>query len=148
MKNSAGMKRETFLKASHINKSLINAVVRGLGGWTSFKESHSDVCNHGAQNGFGYFIYYSDTVKFALKHREAIIELLNETRESIGEPGSIVEMVQNFNCLGKDDYTQDEVGQALYASNAKAKEQQQVLNALAWFALEEVCRSYESIGGV
>lgn len=142
------MNKETFLKASHINGALINAVVSGLGGWASFKESHADVCSHGANNGFGEFIYYSDTVKFALKHRPAIIELLNETRESIGEPGSIVEMVQNFGCLGKDDYTQDEVGQALWASNAKAKEQQQVLNALAWFALEEVCRSFESIGEV
>jgi hypothetical protein len=134
-----------FTKASHIDASLIRATVRQFGGFESFKESYSDVNNHGISGGFGDFIYYHETVKFALKHRSKIIELLKETSESIGETG-LLELVQSFNCLGKADYTLDEIGEALYGSKPKAKQHQQVLNALAWFTAEEVCRSFESVG--
>ena len=41
-----------FTEKSHINESLVRAVVRQSGGWEDFKEKALDVANHGAYAGF------------------------------------------------------------------------------------------------
>ena len=120
-----------------IDSSLVRAVVKQIGGWDSFKESARDVSNHGADSGFCGFIYHTDTCAFYAKNRGAILALLNDLSESLGE--DILTLVQNFGCLGKD-YTLDEIGKTLYGN--KNQHETNVANALAWFALEEVCRAY------
>jgi hypothetical protein len=65
--------------------------------------------------------------------------------ESIGETTSVISLVQTFGCLKSQDISEDEIGLALYGSKKAAIEQTQVMNALAWFALEEVCRAYMNV---
>ena len=126
-----------FAKQSNIQESLIRAVIRQMGGFESFKQSAEDVVNIGADCGFSGFIYYTDTVRFFNNNRADIVNMAKEMADQIDE--GVLEMVQSFNCLGKD-YSLDEIGQTLYGS--KRDVNTQIANALAWFALEEVCRSY------
>jgi len=49
-------------------------------------------------------------------------------------------MISSFNCVNE---TPEEVAEAIY--NSDSDNQTQVLNALAWFAGEEVCRSYSDL---
>ena len=128
----------SFIKASNIPATLIRGVVFGLGGWDQFKESALDVANHGASGGYGSFCYYSDTVKFTTKHRKTIVDFLGDYVKDFDV--SVVDMVRGFNCLS-DLYDYDEVAKALYG-RATEDSKTQIYNALAWFALEEVCRSY------
>lgn len=127
-------KIKDFIKASHLPPSLISAVVKQLGGWDNFKESANDVVKVGAMAGFGGFVYYSDTVAFYRKNKKSINQALDQMAADLGE--TKIGLVKSFNCL--EDATEDEIGQALYSRT----EDYQVPNALAWFALEEVCRSY------
>ena len=129
-----------FAKQSHINESIIRAVVRQSGGWESFKDHAPDVTNHGADAGFSGFIYHTETVMFFNNNRAEINSMVGSMANELGE--GPLEMIQGFNCLGKD-YTLDEIGQTLYG--AKRDVNVQISNALAWFALEEVCRSYVDI---
>jgi hypothetical protein len=113
-------------------KVLIKAVIDNLG-----LESVQDVNNHGADGGYGNFIYYTETSAFYQKHKKDINKWLSEMAQEIGEP-STANMVQNFRCLGKD-YSIDEISGVIYGN----EEQDQIENALAWFALEGVCRLFE-----
>lgn len=124
-----------FAKQSHINESLIRAVVRQIGGWESFKESAADVANHGANGGFSGFIYYTDTIAFFKRNKNNIIELMRHMAQEFGEDS--MTMVANFNCLKTEPET---VADAIY--NSRTKDEENVRNALVWFALEEVARSY------
>ena len=131
-----------FIRVSHIDASLIRAVIRQMGGWFEFKDHAKDVTDHGADGGYGGFIYYADTVAFYARNRAAINGLLAKMARDCGE-GGIIELVQSFGCLssgGKPDYTADEVGATLYGT--KSRMDPHIVNALAWFALEEVARSY------
>jgi len=123
-------------EGSNINIQLVRAVVKQVGGWDSFKEIAADVMKHGADAGFSGFIYYKDTCDFYAKNRENIYALASEMASSMGE--EVVGMVKSFRCL--NDSTEVEVGATLFGN--KAKHDTHVANALAWFALEEVCRSY------
>jgi len=126
-----------FAAQSHISESLIRAVVRQIGGWDYFQQTASDVNSYGAAGGFSGFTYYTDTVKFFNNNRAEIIYVARDMADQLGE--ETIEMIRSFNCLGKK-YTGDEIGQTLYG--AKRDVNTQISNALAWFALEEVCRSY------
>lgn len=126
-----------FIEQSSIDAKLIRATVRQFGSWEYFKESAQDITEHGAAAGFGQFVYYADTCAFYARNRGLIGALVSEMADSLGEDP--LNMVQGFNCLGKD-YTLEEVGETLYGP--KNKHQTQVANALAWFALEEVARSF------
>jgi hypothetical protein len=113
-------------------EKLINAVKRQLG--ENWKEDLQNVlrCSSGAAGGFTGFIRHEDTVKFAKKYRKPIMELLEEQAEGYGYSGSI-EMVKSFNCLKGFD-----------ATDRETEDDTQILNALAWYALEEVARWWES----
>lgn len=126
-----------FATHSNISAQLIRATVRQFGSWEYFTECARDITEHGADAGFGQFVYYADTCAFYAKHRALILALVAEMADSLGEDQ--LTMVRNFNCLGKD-YTLEEVGETLYSP--KNKHQTQVANALAWFTLEEVARSF------
>lgn len=132
-------------KIDFCKDSLASAVVRQMGGWRNFKESAEDITNHGIDGGFSGFIYYSDTVAFAKRNRPAILALLNEQAADFGADGPIA-LVRGFNCLtdkrtSKPDYTDDEIGAALYGRGA-GDSTYMILNALAWYAGEEIARRY------
>ena len=129
---------KSFIKASNIEASLIRAVVKNCHGWESFKEMSQDVCNHGASAGFGRFCYYVDTVAFTAKNKKAILAYCKEMDSQIENVG-IISFITSFNCL--EGYDQDEIAAAIYG-RPTFDEKVAVYNALAWFALEEVCRAY------
>ena len=127
---------KAFVESSHIDTTLIRAVVRQIGGWESFKESAQDVAENGADAGFSGFIYYNETVPLAKRHKKAILTYAKQLTREIGE-GNEFDMIAGFNCLKMEA---GEVAEAIY--NPRSEERTQVFNALAWFALEEVARAY------
>ena len=133
------MKISELKSNTNINSSLIDAVINQFGGKESFKESASDVSNHGIDGGFGGFIYHDDTVKFATDNKALIMELAEEQAQEFGTID--VMMIQGFNCLN-GNYNLEEIQQAIYGDSDDST---QVLNALAWYAAEEVCRAYADI---
>jgi len=130
---------KTFKAESSVPAPLVAAVVRQFGGWESFKESAQDVTNHGINGGFHGFIYYTDTVKFAKAHKADILAYARDMASDLGEPGAY-SMIAGFNCFKGQDLTGDDVADAI--NNPRHDEHTNVMNALAWFAGEEVCRSY------
>lgn len=128
---------QEFIKASHIDGALIRAVVRQIGGWAEFKERAGDVTAHGASGGFSGFIYYADTAAFYARNRAAIAKAVEQLADDLGEDP--VELVRNFNCL-RGTCSTEEVALTLYGT--PRQHGVGTANALAWFALEEVCRSY------
>jgi hypothetical protein len=113
---------------------LLNAVISRVG-----MESVEDINNHGIDGGFNGFIYYKDTVKFFNTHKKDILAMAKDMSESLGE--DMLTMIQGFNCLGKKDYTVNEIGGAIYGG--RGEQVDIIKNAMAWFAAEEVCRMFE-----
>ena len=132
------MNLKSFIEKSNLPEDLIRQVVRQIGGWDSFKEHARDVSMYGASGGFSGFIYYTDTCRFYAVNRDAILEAVRDMCDDLGEEP--IQFVRSFNCL---DATESEVGLTLYGS--KKQHDTQVANALAWFALEEVARSFEDL---
>lgn len=142
---------------SGISEKLVRAVLRQLGGGAEAWDSLRDVAGHGADGGFGGFIYYTDTVGFFKRYRAEIVELARRMADDLGE--GVVEMVAGFNCLGgqrlrgrfgasdsarKDALAEyiDSAGRCIYGGRL-TDDDTNVANALAWFALEEVARAAE-----
>lgn len=130
----------TLCEQSNLPASLIRAVVRQMGGWQNFTQSAPDICNHGIDGGFSGFIYYNETEPFAKRNREAIAQMASQQANELGT--SVVEMIQGFGCFRHGTKpTDEEIGLALYAGKEK-EDSVNVLNALAWYAGEEVSREY------
>lgn len=128
-----------FCEASNIPASLIKSVVLQMGGWSSFRECAPDICRGGIDGGFHGFIYYSDTEPFARRNRRAIAEMAEAQAKEFGVEVSA--MIRGFGCFRGQDVTSSEVGRALYAGE-NMPDGVNMLNALAWYAGEEVSRSY------
>lgn len=131
----ARLTQSQFVENSNLPASLTRAVIRQLGGWSSFKESAKDICRGGIDGGFSGFTYYTDTVAFFKRNRREIIELAKQQADDFGQ--GVLEMVAGFNCLN-GDYSVDEIGETLFGGEPD----DQIANALAWYAGEEVCRAY------
>ena len=138
-----------------MNKQLIKAVSEQCGYEADDAELiqiFSDVSNHGASGGYGGFIYYGDTCKFARDNMPLIIEQLKEDASNCGV--DVFEMVSKFNCLEgmrygenphqQEEYPSYEIASVIFdqADEASINDgaDTQILNALAWYALEEVAR--------
>lgn len=129
-----------LLEATNIPTSLVRAVVRQMGGWKSFIESAPDITRHGIDGGFNGFIYNRDTEAFARRNRESIAQMASEQAADFGI--GVIEMIRGFGCFRDGTKpTDEEIGSALYAGR-DAKDGPPVLNALAWYAGEEVARAY------
>ena len=115
------------------------AVLRQMGGWRAFREVAPDICKHGIDAGFHGFIYNADTEAFTRRNRELICAMAQEQASDMGM--STVSMILGFGCFKSGAPTEDEVGAALYAGK-EVGDGPSVLNALAWYAGEEVSRSY------
>lgn len=133
------MNMSKLIANTNIPAALVRAVVRQMGGWDSFKESARDIANHGIDGGFHGFIYHSDTVKFAKAHKADILAYAREMASDIGEPGAY-SLIAGFNCLRDLKLSGDEVADCV--NNSRHEDYTQVMNALAWFAGEEVARAY------
>ena len=132
------MKMKQFIEATNMPASLVRAVSRQIGGWESFENYANDITNHGANGGFCGFIYYRDTLAFFRRNRNAIMEMAEQMADDLGE--GMLKMIAGFNCLRSDELTEDDIAKALYTS--KGDDVTSIQNAMAWFALEEVARSY------
>lgn len=143
MKTTSPKTLAAFCEFTNIPASLVRAVVKQMGGWESFKESASDVANHGIDGGFHGFVYYSDTEPFAKRNRKEIAEMASEQAEEFGM--GVMEMFRNFGCFRHttEKPSDEEIGMALYAGRNKA-DGHNILNAMAWYAGEEVCRAWET----
>jgi len=129
-----------FCNKSNIDHGLIRAVIRQCHGFSSFKEIAPHVVAHGADAGFGKFIYYTDTVAFYGRNRAAINRMAADIASDIGEGGAI-DLIASFDCI-KGDFTVEEIAATMYGD--KSRMDTQIANALAWFALEEVSISLDS----
>lgn len=128
-----------FVAESNLPATLIRAVVRQIGGWEQFTESAPDIANHGIDGGFHGFIYYVDTEAFAKRHRKDIAKMASQQAEDMGT--GVFKMIRGFGCFLGQDVTDEEIGTALYAGK-DVEGGVSMLNALAWYAGEEVARAY------
>ena len=117
-------------------KVLINAVISRIG-----MESVMDVVNHGIDGGFSGFIYYADTHKFAITYRRQIVQMLEDSAESLGE--DVVKMVSNFGVFRNSPMDADDKKDLYKYLGGGKPEQGAITNVMAWFAAEEVCRMFD-----
>lgn len=139
------MNQATLINSTNIPESLVEAVINQMGGWEDFSESAQDVANHGIGGGFNGFIYHADTVKFASDNLQSILTYAKDMAEELGEDGAY-SLIAGFNCL--NDYSADEVAETIHTQSIDddwSDEFTQIMNALAWFAAEEVCRAYADL---
>ena len=125
-----------FIEQSNLPAKLVRSVIRQIGGWQEFKDHAQDVYNRGAAGGFSGFTYYSDTVSFAKRNKTDIEAMLKDFADSISE--SFADTLAGFNCFKGEDPC--DILDGYY--NPRSDNRQMVYNALAWYALEEVCRAY------
>ena len=140
MKNT----KANFIKQSNEPARLVNAVIRQVGGWESFRDAAHDVSNYGASSGFSGFIYSCDTVPFFCRNRATIIESLENVATDCGE--NLLSMIKDFCCLDSE-FSEVEIAKVLFAYTKKQiinEELHCIANALAWYALEQVCYQYVS----
>ena len=118
--------------------NLRKAVINQMGGLETFKQSFNDVVRHGADGGFSGFIYYTETTAFFKRNRRAILAHLDAICFDLGEDR--INVLKSWRCL--NHLTSDDIARGLY-EGAKSDEVTAVQNALAFFALEEVCHDEE-----
>lgn len=135
------------VKQARNSHPLAAAVLNQLGGGADAVQSALDAAEHGADGGFGGFIYYSETGRFTARNRIAIAQAVADMADDLGE--SPIDMVRGFRCLAGLEDADEAIAVALYGGRARNSDVQQsvdlVENALAWFALEEVGRAIESL---
>ncbi len=145
MKTVTKVSLKQLADSGRVPASLVRAVVRQFGGWESFTESAPDVCRGGIDGGFHGFIYNAETEPFARRNRADIAEMAAEQASEFGT--SVTEMIQGFGCFRNGTKPSDaDIGSALYAGRDN-EGGEPVLNALAWYAGEEVCRAYCDLTG-
>ena len=115
---------------------LIRAVLKRLN-----EENIPDINRNGISGGYGNFIYYADTHKFAMYYRKAIIVMLEELADELGK--DVVSTVSSFGVFRKRMDEDDRRDLYLYLGGGKPK-YRQITNLMAWFAAEEVCRMFEN----
>lgn len=123
------------------NKELARAVIAQFGDEESFVLSAPDVANYGIDGGYGGFIYYADTVPFAIKNKREILSYAKEQAESFGDSG-VFAMIASFNCF--TDLSESDIAEAFYEEDENGDNHTTLFNGLAWYIGEEVSRSFES----
>ena len=121
---------------SGIPARLVNAVILQLGGLDSLE----DVYNHGARIGYRGFTHYNETCAFFKRNKAEILELVDSMARDLGEqPAAMVAGLEYLKINPEDSEGMREVYRAL--DGRVNRDDTQVANALAWFALEEVARA-------
>ena len=116
---------------------LINSVISQLGGIQDVE----NINRYGIDGGYGGFVYYSDTHKFAMRNRSQIVELLEEIAESLGE--DVIKMVSQFGVFRNSQMDSEDKRDLYKYLGGGRPEQGCITNVMAWFAAEEVCRMFE-----
>lgn len=130
-----------FVKFSHIPESLIRAVVRQHGGWTTFQENAQDIAAHGADAGWNGWIATADCVAFTKRNRAAIVESLERLASEDGE--DVLSLVAGFNCLRSYKPSVSDVGRVLFSARGGDEDTRTTIeNALAWCSIEAVAYDY------
>jgi len=118
--------------------ALTRAVIRATG-----LDNLADIAEHGATAGFAGFTYHRDTVAFFQRHRALIVSRVKSLAEECGE--NPLDMVCTFSCLGgrnkpeaREQYSES-VARCLFGGQLTDQDDD-VANALAWFAAEDVAR--------
>ena len=121
-------------------KKIIQAVVDGL---SDPEEELHEISHHGADAGYGNFIYYDDTVAFANKHRSIIIKMLEEDSESMGI--EFVEMIKGFGYFRSRKIDPDDLRDIYrFISGSKCKETT-IPNLMCWYAVEKVAFWFDGL---
>jgi hypothetical protein len=120
---------------SGIEIKLIRAVVRALGD-RSYLE---DVYNHGAEGGFPGFTMSIDCEKFWRAHRIEITSLVKRLADDLGE--NPAQLVAGFACLKIKPEDFEDMRDVYLALGNGTPDSSRIIDALAWFALEEVARA-------
>ena len=128
---------ENVIKANPQYKSLIKAVIKQLGG----TESVQDINSHGIDAGYPGFTYYNDTHEFAIKNRKAIVLMLEDSADQLGE--EVVQMVSRFGVFGRMAMDANDRKELYKYLGGGKCQQSTITNVMAWFAAEEVCRMFE-----
>jgi hypothetical protein len=134
---------------SNFSGRTINSVIFALGVHPSrgtlddLKElaaQFENCAEHGADIGISGFIYYHETIAFFKKHRQDIVAHMEQTAAELGT--DIISMVQGFGVFRNSDKPgPSEVGRALWGGK-KQEELTTLYNVFAWYALEEVSRTW------
>lgn len=142
------------IKTANACHPLAPSVLRQLGGGREAISAALDAAKHGADAGFPGFTYLADTTAFAIRNRLNIGYSLAQQAEELGEDGP-VSLVREFRCLNdlsKTDRLPSEraIALAIYGGRIRPGDDDLkdevgvVLNAIAWWALEEVGRAIEA----
>jgi len=134
---------------SDFSGKTINSVIIALGYQPNdatlkdFKELSGifkDCSEYGAYIGFTGFSYYSDTVKFYMKHQKNIVCHLEE--EAAKLETDAISYVLNLDYFANNDNppTPSKVGKALWNKKLSRTGFYELYNGLAWYTLEEVSR--------
>jgi hypothetical protein len=127
----------------------VNNVIEALGypltgSGDVFKELSAEFVNcaeYGAGIGISGFIYYSETIAFFKANRTAIASHIEHTAAELGT--DIFSMVQGFGVFHNSEKpTPSEIGKALWDSSQSYPELTNLYNVFAWYALEEVSRTW------
>jgi hypothetical protein len=140
--------RNYLYKNSGFSKSTVNNVIEALGYplqgsssvFNDLSTEFENCAEHGANVGFGGFIYYNETIAFFKANRKDIVSHMEQTAAELGT--DIISMVQGFGVFRHSEKpTPSEVGRALWDSK-KDLELTSLYNVFAWYALEEVSRTW------
>ena len=128
---------KNFIK-NYPNNGLSRAVINYVGE-EEFLERAADVAMHGADGGsFVGFIYYDDTLKFALDNYDAIKQCLRQYADDCGM--TVIDVLSGFACLKNID--EDEIAEAFYSRDQDHEHHVDVFNSLAWYAAELVADDF------
>ena len=133
-------KTKNFIK-NYPNNGLSQAVIDSVGE-DCFLERAADVAIHGADGGaFNGFVYYDETIKFALDNYDSIKQCLKQDADEFRV--NFIEFLSGFTCLKNIDA--DDIAEAFYTKDPSHKYYTDVFNALAWYAAELVANDlYQS----
>jgi len=141
--------RNFIYKNSGFAETTVNNVIKALGyplqgSGDTFRELSAEFVNcaeYGADIGISGFIYYSETIPFFKNNRAAIASHIERTAAEFGT--DIFSMVQGFGVFRNSDKpAPSEIGKALWDSSQSYPELTSLYNVFAWYALEEVSRTW------
>jgi len=141
--------RSYLYKNSNFTEKTVNIVIKALGyplqgSWSVFNELSTQLENcaeHGANIGIPGLTYYFETHPFFINNRQDIVNHMEHTAEEMGT--DIISMVQNFGVFRNSEKpTISEVGRALWERSQQNGELTSLYNVFAWYALEEVSRTW------
>ena len=128
---------KNFIK-NYPNHGLSQAVINYVGE-EEFLERAADVAIHGADGGaFNGFIYYDDTLPFALDNYDSIKQCLKQDADEFRM--HFTEFLSGFTCLKNTEA--DDIAEAFYTKDPNHEYHTPVFNALAWYAAELVANDF------